>query len=35
VLCREKTMPEEVYQDYLKTATELGYDITRLEKVQQ
>ena len=35
VLCREKTMPDGVYQDYLKTAQELGYDIARLEKVQQ
>ncbi|MEK0421713.1 MAG: lipocalin [Bacteroidetes bacterium] len=35
VLCREKSMPEEMYQDYLKTARELGYDIARLEKVQQ
>ncbi len=35
VLSREKSMPEQVYQDYLKTAQELGYDIARLEKVQQ
>ena len=35
VLCREKTMPEAIYQDYLKTAQELGYDISRLEMVQQ
>jgi apolipoprotein D and lipocalin family protein len=35
VLCRDKTMPEAIYQDYLKTAQELGYDISRLEMVQQ
>jgi apolipoprotein D and lipocalin family protein len=34
ILCREKTIPDNVKRDYLKIATELGFDTTALIWVQ-
>lgn len=35
ILSQEKTIPEEVKQDYLKQAQEIGYDTSKLVWVQQ
>ena len=35
ILSREKTIPEEVKQDYLKQAQGIGYDTSKLVWVQQ